>query len=160
MLEPSPSEDLDLHLTATGPPLDYTLDCEEPDIYHQMHVGPVRGRVEPEVRRWLEGLTDRDFGRVDFLVGMLAEPPELLGEPHSRHLGGTVRELRFRLLRQQTRVTYWLAPNRCIVLLTVFHKTRSVEVAEVERALQVQKTCEAVHGVDHDVYEREGHRDE
>ncbi len=29
--------------------------------------------IEPEVRSWLSGLTDRDFGRVDFLVGLLAE---------------------------------------------------------------------------------------
>jgi len=29
--------------------------------------------LEPEVRSWLAGLTDRDFGRVDFLVGLLAE---------------------------------------------------------------------------------------
>lgn len=116
--------------------------------------------MEPEVRRWLEGLSDRDFGRVDFLVGMLAEQPELLGEPYSRHLGGKVRELRFRLLRQQTRVTYWLAPNRRIVLLTVFRKTRSAETAEVERALQAQKACEARHEVAHDIYQREGHRDE
>jgi hypothetical protein len=28
--------------------------------------------IEPEVRSWLPGLTDRDFGRVDFLVGLLA----------------------------------------------------------------------------------------
>jgi hypothetical protein len=27
--------------------------------------------VEPEVRSWLESLSDRDFGRVDFLVGLL-----------------------------------------------------------------------------------------
>lgn len=79
--------------------------------------------VEPEVRSWLEGLTDRDFGRVDFLVGLLAERAETLGEPYSRHLGGKVRELRFHLLRQQTRVTYWLAPDRRVVLLTVFRKT-------------------------------------
>lgn len=44
--------------------------------------------VEPEVRVWLDGLTDRDFGRVDFLVGVLAEQAETLGEPHARHLGG------------------------------------------------------------------------
>jgi hypothetical protein len=56
-------------------------------------------------------LTDRDFGRVDFLVGLLAERAEELGEPYARHLGGKVRELRFHLLRQQTRVTYWLAPG-------------------------------------------------
>jgi hypothetical protein len=29
--------------------------------------------LEPEVRSWLAGLTDRDFGRIDFLVGLLAE---------------------------------------------------------------------------------------
>jgi ribosome-binding protein aMBF1 (putative translation factor) len=37
--------------------------------------------VEPEVRSWLAGLTDRDFGRVDFLVGLLAEQAETLSEP-------------------------------------------------------------------------------
>jgi Phage derived protein Gp49-like (DUF891) len=68
--------------------------------------------IEPEVRSWLAALPDRDFGRVDFLVGLLAEHAEDLGEPYTRHLGGKVRELRFHLLRQQTRVTYWLAPGR------------------------------------------------
>ncbi|MEO7126030.1 MAG: hypothetical protein ABI382_05340 [Nakamurella sp.] len=49
--------------------------------------------IEPEVRTWLEGLSDRDLGRVDFLVGLLAQEAESLGEPYSRHLGGKVREL-------------------------------------------------------------------
>ena len=115
--------------------------------------------LEPEVRLWLVGLDDRDFGRVDFMVGLLAEQPELLGEPYSRHLGGKVRELRFRLLRQQTRVTYWLAPGRRVVLLTVFRKTRGAEVAEVERARLAQKECEVRHGVAHEVFEREERRD-
>ena len=47
--------------------------------------------LEPEVRSWLAGLTDRDFGRVDFLVGLLAEHAGDLGEPYARHLGGKVR---------------------------------------------------------------------
>jgi phage-related protein len=81
---------------------------------------------------------------------------ETLGEPYTRHLGGKVRELRFRLLRQQTRVTYWLAPDRRIVLLTVFHKTRGTETAEVERAIHAQKMGEAEHAIAHDVYERGG----
>jgi hypothetical protein len=51
-------------------------------------------------------LSDRDFGRVDFLVGLLAEHVGDPGEPYTRHLGGKVRVLRFHLLRQQTRVTY------------------------------------------------------
>ncbi len=52
--------------------------------------------LEPEVRSWLAGLSDRDFGRVDFLVGLLAEHAEDLDEPYARHLGRKVRELRFR----------------------------------------------------------------
>ena len=112
--------------------------------------------VEPEVRSWLASLNDRDFGRVDFLVGLLAESAETLGEPYTRHLGGKVRELRFHLLRQQTRVTYWLASGHRVVLMTVFRKTRRSETAEVERAVRAQKICEATHSVAHDIYEREG----
>jgi hypothetical protein len=111
--------------------------------------------VEPEVRSWLAGLSDRDFGRVDFLVGLLAEQAETLGEPYARHLGGKVRELRFHLLTQQTRVTYWLAPGRRVILLTVFRKTRSAETAEVSRALQAQKLCEAEYRPAHVTFDRE-----
>ena len=68
--------------------------------------GPYAVEIEPEVRSWLSDLSDRDFGRVDFLVSRLAEHAEDLGEPYTRHLGGKVRELRFHLLAQQTRVTY------------------------------------------------------
>jgi hypothetical protein len=118
-------------------------------------VGLYQVEVEPEVRTWLESLSDRDFGRVDFLVGLLAERAETLGEPYSRHLGGKVRELRFSVLRQQTRVTYWLAPGRRVVLLTVFGKSRRRETAEVERALRGQRVCEQRHEAAHDVYERE-----
>jgi hypothetical protein len=111
--------------------------------------------VEPEVRFWLENLPDRDFGRVDFLVGLLAEQAEDLGEPYTRHPGGKVRELRFHLLARQTRITYWLAPGRQVILLTVFRKTRNAETAEVTRALQAQKICEAEHGPAHDAIYRE-----
>jgi hypothetical protein len=69
--------------------------------------------IEPEVRSWLAGLSDRDFGRVDFLVGLLAEQADDLGEPYTRHL-----------------------------LMTVFRKTRGTETAEVARALRAQMICE------------------
>jgi hypothetical protein len=110
--------------------------------------------VEPEVRSWLARLSDRDFGRVDFHVGLLAEHAEDLGEPYTRHLGGKVRELRFHLLRQQTRVTCWLAPDRRVIL-TVFRKTRSAETAEVARALDAPMICETEHGRAHEVFDRE-----
>ena len=111
--------------------------------------------VEPEVRAWLTGLSDRDFGRVDFLVGLLAEHAETLSEPYSRHLGGKIRELRFHLLAEQTRVTYWLAPGRRVILLTVFRKTRNAEAAEVARALRAQQICQAEHGPARDTFDRE-----
>ena len=93
--------------------------------------------------------------RVDFLVGLLAEHAEDLGEPYTRHLGGKVRELRFHLLRQQTRVSYWLAPQRRVILLTVFRKTRSAEIVEVARARRAQEICESTHGIAHEVFDRE-----
>lgn len=113
--------------------------------------------IEPDVRSWLANLSDRDFGRVDFLVGLLAELAEELGEPHTRHLGGKVRELRFQLLRQQTRVTYWLAPGRRVILVTVFRKTRGTELIEVRRAMRAQRRCEAEHGPAHNTFDREVH---
>jgi phage-related protein len=111
--------------------------------------------IEPEVRSWLAQLSDRDFGRVDFLTGLLAEHAEDLSEPYTRHLGGKVRELRFHLLRQQTRTTYWLAPGRRVIILTVFRKTRRAQTAEVARALEAQKLCEAEHRPAHEVFDRE-----
>lgn len=110
--------------------------------------------VEPEVRQWLDSLSDHDYGRAEFYADVLADNAETLGEPYSRHLGGKVRELRFHLRRQQVRITYWLAPGRRVILLTVFHKTRRSESAEVQRAFMAQKECEANHGNADDVYDR------
>jgi hypothetical protein len=120
-----------------------------------MHGWLVRDGGRARSRAWLENLTDRDFGRVDFLVGLLAEHALDLGEPYTRHLGGKVRELRFHLLAQQAHVTYWLAQGRRVILLTVFRKTRNAETAEVARALPARKICEAEHGPAHDTSDRE-----
>jgi len=111
--------------------------------------------VEPEVRAWLESLPKRQFGHVLAFAEKLAEEASTLGEPHSRHLGGKVRELRIPLHPVDARVTYWLAPGRRVVLLTVFRKTRAQETAEVERAQRLQKECEASHGHAEDVFDRE-----
>jgi len=73
---------------------------------------------------------------------------------YTRHLGGRVRKLWFHLLRQQSRVTYWLAPGRRVILLTVFRKTRGAETAEVARAMRAQIICEAGHGQADEVFDR------
>ncbi|MGH3321849.1 MAG: type II toxin-antitoxin system RelE/ParE family toxin [Streptosporangiaceae bacterium] len=114
--------------------------------------------LEPEVRAWLDSLGDREYGRVMAYAELLAEEAETLGEPYARHLGGKVRELRFPLRRQQLRISYWLAPGRRVVLLTVFGKTRRTEAAEVARAMRAQKECAASHGPAETTYDRGGVR--
>ncbi|MDH6110747.1 hypothetical protein P3T36_003116 [Kitasatospora sp. MAP12-15] len=102
--------------------------------------------LEPEVESWLDVLPREHYRTVEFHVDRLADRPEILGEPYSRHLGGPLRELRFHLGSAAVRVTYWLAPGRRIVLLTVFRKTRMREEAQVQRARWAQKECEQAHG--------------
>jgi hypothetical protein len=111
--------------------------------------------IEPEVRQWLDSLSDHDYGRAEFYADLLADNAETLGEPYSRHLGAKVRELRFHLQRQQVRITDWLGPGKRVILLTMFYKTQRSEVAEVERAFIAQKDCEAGHGHAENVYNRE-----
>jgi len=122
--------------------------------------GPERYTVElePEVRAWLETLPEADYRAVERTVDLLADQPTTLGEPLSRHLGGPLRELRVSLRGNAIRVTYWLAPQRRVVLLTIFRKQRMRETGEVERARLAQKACESGHAPGHDVYDRKGAR--
>ncbi|PYC69680.1 hypothetical protein C7C45_15510 [Micromonospora arborensis] len=46
-------------------------------------------------------------------------------------------------LREAVRVTYWIASDRRIILLTVFRKTRMREDREVERARRAFERCVA-----------------
>jgi len=80
--------------------------------------------LEPEVRDWLDSLSDSDYKRVDEVCGMLAEKSTELGGPWSDHLDGPVWELRIRLRDVAARITYWCTADGRIVLLTVFRKTR------------------------------------
>nr|WP_280421572.1 type II toxin-antitoxin system RelE/ParE family toxin [Nocardia carnea] len=86
---------------------------------------------------------------------MLAEQAETLGEPWSRNLGEKLRELRFHLHPLEMRVTYWLAPGRRVILLTVFRKTKMRETAEVDRAKLLRKVCEAEHSHARSSFNRE-----
>ena len=99
--------------------------------------------VEPEVRDWFLALDETDAARVRFHVDRLAELGPLLDEPYTRQLDGKLRELRFFLAGRPTRITYWIAPERRIILLTVIVKTQRQEPREVKRAGQAMKRCEA-----------------
>ena len=97
--------------------------------------------LEPEVTTWLNTLTDEQFGHVERYIDLLADQGALLGEPFTRQLDGKLRELRFYLGRQQTRITYYIATRRIIVLLTVFAKTKPRERTEIERARRAMQRC-------------------
>ncbi|MGV9775306.1 type II toxin-antitoxin system RelE/ParE family toxin [Streptosporangium sp. NPDC003464] len=105
--------------------------------------------LEPEVRKWLEDLPSALFARVAFYVDLLAAEGPLLGEPYTKQLDGKLRELRFHLDELAMRITYWIAPGRRIVLLTVFHKTRVRDDREIDRARRAMRRCiELAHAVD------------
>ncbi|SNT60754.1 Phage derived protein Gp49-like [Streptosporangium subroseum] len=110
--------------------------------------------IEPEIQSWLESLSERDYVKVEALADLLAEQAETLDEPYSKHLGGRLRELRLALTRRQVRITYWLAPGRRVILLTVFFKTRRKEIGQVERARRAQVECEIRHTVASEIYDR------
>ena len=97
--------------------------------------------LESEVRDWYLSLDESDQARVQFNVERLAEMGPLLDEPFTRQLDGKLRELRFYLGGRPTRITYWIATGRRIVLLTVFVKTQRRERHEVERARKAFERC-------------------
>ncbi|MEV0033668.1 type II toxin-antitoxin system RelE/ParE family toxin [Nocardia sp. NPDC050793] len=102
--------------------------------------------IEPEIRSFLAGLPPIDLARADFAAGLLAAYGPELSEPYCRYLGDGVRELRFTLTRNRaTRITYWFPGSRKAVLLTVFHKTKQRETAQVHRAKLARKLCESEH---------------
>lgn len=93
------------------------------------------------MEEWLDGLDENAQVTAAFYIDLLAERGVLLGEPYTRQLDGKLRELRFHLDRQAVRITYWVAPGRRIILLTVFYKQRMREAAEVERARRALRRC-------------------
>ena len=115
---------------------------------------PVAYRDQAGGADWLEQLPDARYDKVERAADMLLAAPTTLGEPFARHLGGKVRELRFVMDGQAVHITYWLAPDRRVVLLTVFRKTRQREVPEVARAVRAQELCERGHGPATHTYDR------
>ena len=97
--------------------------------------------LEPEVRDWYVALDEEQQARVRFHIDRLAELGPLLDEPHTKQLDGKLRELRFYLDSRATRITYWIASGRRIILLTTFVKTGQRERHEVDRARRAMQTC-------------------
>ncbi|MFF4103280.1 type II toxin-antitoxin system RelE/ParE family toxin [Streptomyces sp. NPDC001903] len=110
--------------------------------------------VEPEVRTWLELLPIRQYRKVEEYADLLSVHGVLTPMPFARPLKDGVYELRPTLDGVATRIAYWFAPGRRIVLLTVFRKTRMHESSEVSRAVAARIVCEREHGPAHTTYSR------
>jgi hypothetical protein len=105
--------------------------------------------LEPEVEKWFDGLYQDARGTAAFSIDLLASSGVLLGEPYTKQLDGKLRELRFHIDGDAVRITYWIAPQRRIILLTVFRKQRAREIAEVDRARRRMRLCvDEAHTVD------------
>lgn len=97
--------------------------------------------LEPEVDEWFDTLDQEDQETAAFYIDLLAARGVLLDEPYTRQLRGKLRELRFHLQREAVRITYWIAPGRRIIMLTVFRKQRMRETAEIDRAWRAIHRC-------------------
>ncbi len=78
------------------------------------------------------GSADRAFA--DRALDRLAAVGPALAMPHSRMLGGGLRELRFTCEGVARRVTYYVDVERKMITLTTFRKQRDNERREVQRA--------------------------
>jgi len=94
--------------------------------------------LEPEVRRWLEGLPTEQFAQAAVYIDRLGQGGSLI-----RQRGSTMGELRFYVGKYPYRVTYGAGPGRQIVLLTVFRKSRAPDRREAERAVRALTRCTA-----------------
>ena len=81
-----------------------------------------------------------DQGIVTRNIDRLEEMGNLLTHPYTSQLNGKLRELRFYLSTGQHRITYFIAPERKIILLTVFRKTKQRETKEIKRASRAMNT--------------------
>ena len=108
--------------------------------------------LEPEVRAWLETLSMSDYRTVERFADRLAADGGALPSPLPAISAMDCANHRIGPIR----VTYWLAPHRRAILLTVFRKTRMRETDEVVRAQRARKRCEAEHppACERDVYSR------
>lgn len=96
--------------------------------------------LQSEVKNWIPTLPKDDQGIVTRNIDRLEEKGNLLTHPYTSQLKSKLRKLRFHLSTGQQRITYFIAPERKIILLTVFRKTKQRETKEINRAIRAMNT--------------------
>lgn len=101
--------------------------------------------LEPEVEEWIDALSNTHYATLLVQIDRLERMGATIREPWSKSLGDGLYELRFEIDRVAWRIPYFYAPNRRLVLLTVFRKQRNNERQEVIRARHTMRRCITEH---------------
>jgi hypothetical protein len=100
--------------------------------------------LEAEVADWMEQLLTARFAVVAFAVHLIESYGALRADPRVQHLGGRippVHVMRFYADTEPMGLSYWCAPGRRTVILTVWRTARISEPAETARARQALHRC-------------------
>ncbi|SEG74217.1 hypothetical protein SAMN04489712_110201 [Thermomonospora echinospora] len=100
--------------------------------------------LEAEVADWLEQLLTAQFAAVAFAMHLIAAYGALRADPRVQYLGNRfhpMNVMRFYLDTEPMGLSYWCAPERRTVILTVWRVSRICEAAEAARARQALHRC-------------------
>lgn len=99
------------------------------------YVDPRTGAIP--VKRYIESLEGKVAAKVLKYIAFLREHKGHLDEPYSRHIEGSIRELRVDFARDRHRIFYFTFVGKTIILLHAFlKKTPKTPLREIRTALE------------------------
>jgi hypothetical protein len=95
-------------------------------------------KLSDEVAAWYRSLRGSDLAKATAVINRLEQMGNTLRMPLSKSLGNGLHELRFDVQNTSRRITYMFEPQRHVITLTTFTKTKSNERREILRARREQ----------------------
>jgi len=116
----------------------YNEDTEEYKIKFYREIKTDRSPVLD----YIEGLRDKEEAKVLKYIEFLRTQKGYLGEPYSKHIKGTIRELRVDFGHNRHRVFYFIFVKKTIILLHAFlKKIVKTPISEIKKA---EENCQSV----------------
>jgi len=87
------------------------------------------------VLEYIEGLKEKETGKILKYIEFLRINEGYLDEPYSRHVKGKIRELRVDFGHNRYRIFYFIFTKKTIILLHAFlKKTAKTPISEIKKA--------------------------